>query len=335
MNGNRVLETRLQALLSTDPTTAPAGLLERSLDDVRGARQRRAGVLRLVSWPSARARVAPLLVAVALAAAIPLGFLGGGVATPTPSPAPSPTQGARMRPPAASLPAGMSPTAVFDLSAPSARTCRPELYESACVPANRWLTSSTFGRPILFWVDTFGNNPASPSGDSPSDWCLVETGDHWLSLEWKMACRWNVRILLPDGVACGSAPVRPTADQLAAAITAKGSLHAADLGPIGDQLDDGVLFSVPPSGHWVVVHGGRPLDATAVNPDGCVVTAGTDRWEVRADIPQTLLLFDVGGELVIIRLADAQDGPTALGADGTLSLASTKILSTIHDLTIR
>lgn len=152
-------------------------------------------------------------------------------------------------------------------------------------------------------------------------------------------------ILRPATVSCDTPDSSPSVDELAAALLGNRGLKAVDLGRIEDDaLLAGQVFAGPMRGRVIQVPGNaRPFDPEVADPDACLLgfdAASGDRpVEIRGDMFAYLVLFEVGGELIVLRVDDAgYDGPSGRvvrrgGYDGDSAGALVQgMLQTIHDL---
>ena len=203
------------------------------------------------------------------------------------------------------------------------------------------LTSSTFGVPIRFVLDPFGNNPANQLAPGSSDFCDARVSARAIVLPWLMGCVSDLRILLPEAVDCGIVDPPADAESVARRLVTHPNLGARDLGSLDDttSLPEGFVTGAA-RGRVVDIPGNaRPFDGDAVNPDGCVLRGDPD-IELRADMPQRLVLLDVGEQLVVLRVSgggyDGASGSAArargYGADDIDDLFDV-IVRRVHGLT--
>jgi hypothetical protein len=136
------------------------------------------------------------------------------------------------------------------------------------------------------------------------------------------ACVSDLRIIQPFGVDCGTPDAHPDSATLAAAILANhgmGIVHDRGLLQTPGVVPAGLFFE-PYQGRVIEVIRSRNLDPKATDPDRCRLLSepgsGDPTIEIRGDLSATLILFDVGGELVIVRAGAAgYDGPTEAAAE--------------------
>jgi len=211
-------------------------------------------------------------------------------------------------------------------------------------------TSSAFKPQVAFRLFGWGQKPNTSQG---TDWCspldvdpsTLRTSTRAIVLAWKSACVSDLRILRPFAVDCGTPDTHPDAAALAAAILANPGLgHIHDRGTL--QTPDAVptgLFLGTYSGRVLEIIRSRNLDPKAIDPNGCrlLPEPGTSdpTIEIRGDMNATLILVDVGGELVVIRAGSAgYDGPTAAAGeargDGSIDVLD-PMLTGIHDIEFR
>jgi hypothetical protein len=318
----------LDETLAMAPARAPEGLLASVLDGIAATGQRRSLALwpaqpAVLGWPSFRVASAFLAGVIVAAIGFSLFMLApsgpGQPASPGPSPSPSPTP---------------SPTASprlfegeIDLSEPAAMVDQTTI-------ADRWLTSASFGLPIHFRV-TAAAVPVSSGEPRPSLWCPASVEPGVIVLPDTKACLRNVRFMVPDAVSCGSEP--RSAAALQAALLANETLGARDGGAIAENpaLPEN-LFAPGVDGRLIMIDTPRAFDDTADDPDGCVIRNGATEIEIRGDVPQALLLLEVRGQLVVIRMAGAQDRLSGAEANerGYLGAIDLQIfLSRIQDIT--
>jgi hypothetical protein len=211
------------------------------------------------------------------------------------------------------------------------------------------VTSRSFGLPISFWLQPFGRGVDIPRDGPPSanvpwvgsDWCAATTTPRSITLPWMMACQSDVRFLLPSAIDCGMKTQTLDADAFAAALLANPGLQARDLGAIdGNARLSDDLFGRPVNGRFIEVRTiGRPFDEAASDPDHCRILAGDPVIEVRGDLGAWLMLIDVDGQLVVIRVsAGGHDGPSGAEASGrgygpgVNESLFRSMLDTIHDI---
>jgi hypothetical protein len=188
-------------------------------------------------------------------------------------------------------------------------------------------TSSAFKPQVAFRLFGLGQKPNT---SQETDWCsplesdppTPSTSARAIVLAWKYACLSDLRILRPFAVDCGTRDTHPDAAALAAAILANPGLgHIHDRGTL--QTPEAVptgLFLGTYSGRVLEIIRSRNLDPKAIDPNGCRLLpepgTGDPTIEIRGDMNATLILVDVGGELVVIRAGSAgYDGPTAAAGE--------------------
>ncbi len=167
------------------------------------------------------------------------------------------------------------------------------------LPTGAPLTSRTFRPLVTFSVAAMG------AGDRP-EFCVWGASARAVELGHAMGCIDEVWIVRPFAVACGPRDDRPDARSLTAAMLARPGLGAVDLGPIepGVTVPDG-LFVDPPAGRVLEVVGSGPFGGDVADPDGCRLlpdpSSHDDVVEIRRDLTARFILFDVDGELIVIR----------------------------------
>jgi hypothetical protein len=175
------------------------------------------------------------------------------------------------------------------------------------------LASARLAVPVSFWLDGFGGSDAEAKTRG-SDFCAAVVTDRAIVLPWLMGCVSELQILVPSVVRCATPDLHPNAEALAAAILAKPALDARDLGPLGSSaaLPPGLLRGVD-GGRVIDIPGtARPFTRGGPNPDGCLIQFAHPDIEIRGDLAARLLLLDVGGDLVIVRMAPGGfDGQSA------------------------
>lgn len=331
------------AAVRRGPSEAPAHLLDAALARVERTPQRsRSRWQPPLMAPSAR-RVVTGGVAAALIMIVAITWLSPGShrsGAPV-APFPTPTPGAS---PSTSPSAGSTPSAspVAEATPGMAESPRlaPRPLEMGQTPPLQLLTSTEFGLPVSFWLREWSLYRGS------SDWCdAASTTDRSIVLTWAHQCDAAVRILRPATVSCDTPDSSPSVDELAAALLGNRGLKAVDLGRIEDDaLLAGQVFAGPMRGRVIQVPGNaRPFDPEVADPDACLLgfdAASGDRpVEIRGDMFAYLVLFEVGGELIVLRVDDAgYDGPSGRvvrrgGYDGDSAGALVQgMLQTIHDL---
>jgi hypothetical protein len=208
-------------------------------------------------------------------------------------------------PEATALPSGaLTPpfAGLIDLADDEART-------GMYTVADRMLTSRSFGLPVRFWLDTFGDEPSHASAPFQSDWCAGSTRPGLIVLPWAVMCEIKLQVIHPASIDCGL-DASPTADRLVAALLANPTLGIQDLGDVAGNPEVAPGTFVSPSGRFLRIPG-RAQTFDIVDPDRCTIGAADTTIEIRGDIPQDLVVLDVGGEVVILRLAVADDGEAA------------------------
>jgi hypothetical protein len=345
MTDNRLVLRLLSEVLDAQPTTAPDRLLASVLADVRNAPQRGRRPLMthledLVADPyRRRLAVGGLLVAAAAAFAfiqlVPRAGLAGPGATASPSPAASaPTNAPSASPsPSPSVAASGSPVAVEDIGDRG-------LIPDATYTSNRFRPRVTFKLP--------------PRGDWPeggrTDWCsplgsdapVPYTSAGTIRLQYTPSCISDLRIIHPYAIDCGTADAHPDAAAFASAILARRIAGARDLGTLQSAgVVPGNLLAGVYQGRVIRIDGsGRTIDSATDDPDHCrILPAPNDQdptIEIRGDLAALLVLIDVRGELVVLRVAPSggYDGRTSADARGRDSIPGLmeSMLGRIHDL---
>lgn len=130
----------------------------------------------------------------------------------------------------------------------------------------------------------------------------------------------EIRVTRPFAVDCGTPDEHPDAATLAAAILAKpGLANVRDLGtdPYRSEsaTSSNLIYGTYPKQVLKIDGTGRTFDARVSDPDQCRLLAepgsGDPTIEIRGDMAALLILTDVGGELVVIRVSDrGYDAPT-------------------------
>jgi hypothetical protein len=211
-------------------------------------------------------------------------------------------------------------------------------------------TSSLFKPQIAFRLRAMGPNQDT---GLVTDWCSPRDSDspsphassRAIMLAWETACVSDLRIIRPFAVDCGTPDAHPDAAALAAAILAKSGMgHVHDFGTL--QTSGAVppaLFLRTYSGRVLEIIRSRDLDPKATDPDGCRLLpepgTGDPTIEIRGDMNATLILVDVGRELVVIRAGSAgYDGPTGAAGEargyGSLDVLDA-MLTGIYDIEFR
>ena len=225
----------------------------------------------------------------------------------TPSPSPGPSESAR---------------SAFDGSEVAI-----ERTGSAGLMSGVAYTSSAFKPQVAFRLFGLGQKPNTSQA---TDWCspldsdpsTPRTSARAIVLAWKYGCVSDLRVLRPFAVDCGTPDTHPDAAALAAAIlTRPGIDNVHDRGTL--QTPEAVptgLFLGTYSGRVLEIIRSRNLDPKAIDPNGCRLLpepgTGDPTIDIRGDMNATLILVDVGGELVVIRAGSAgYDGPTAAAGE--------------------
>jgi hypothetical protein len=278
----------------------------------------------IASWP--RAGWAALLVAL-----LALGLLGAMLATGAFRPAPfrlalapssSPFASALVTP-SPSLSPSETPRSAFD-----GTLVAIERMGSAGLVSGVPYTSSAFTPKVALRLRGLGQRPNT---GQETDWCspreesdasTPRTSARAIVLAWRYACISDLRIIRPFAVDCGTPDTHPDAAALAAAILARPGIdNVHDRGTL--QTPQAVppgLFLGRYSGRVLEIIRSRDLDPKAIDPNGCRLLpepgTGDPTIEVRGDMNATLILVDVGGELVVIRAGSAgYDGRTAAAGE--------------------
>ena len=206
-------------------------------------------------------------------------------------------------------------------------------------------TSTTFAPQVAFRLRAFGKK-VDPG--EATDWCSPADGiplspsARSIVLPWKMGCVTDLRIIRPFAVDCGTAGPHPDAAALAAAVLDKPDLSATDLGSLQDPgAVPSTLFFGSYKGRVVRIPGSASMDP-ASDPDRCRLlpdpASHDPTIEIRGDLATDLILVDVHGELVVIRVAaGGYDAPTesaarARGYDGSGLLFEAALLDGIYDI---
>lgn len=317
----------LTEMLEDGPTKAPHHLLAAVLDDLRTAPQGRRGLLGWhVPWPQfgqGSRRLAAGLLVVAVIGAVVFGQLVprpavtglGASATPTLS-----TPGSATPAPSTTRPEA-SPSSVAPSPDPSLGRSSPQRIEGSGRPMSSGdvtRTSARFDPAITFFVS---GNPTT----GESEWCPLAPEDssaRMIVLRIRYVCVTEFRVIRPYAVDCGTPDAHPGAEALATAILARvGRQSVHDRGTLqtpgalpptffGDTYQGRVIE---------ITAGDRSFDATQADPDHCRLLPAPGSLEpvieLRGDSPALLVLLDIHGELVVVRLAsggyDAATGAEA------------------------
>jgi hypothetical protein len=293
----------LDELLDELPTVAPDRLVAAVNEGVRSTTQRRTTRWGRLGW---RPRIGrPLQVATGAAVAIVAALLVGLVwLSPRASspgvggvPSPSPTRSPRLP--------SLSPEVPLEIEG------------GQSLLSGALYTSARFEPRVTFRLGP--RNDGDPPG-SAADWCpdgvapnTVKTSARTIALGHPKACLNELRLTRPFAVDCGTPDTHPDSDTLATAILGRpGLAEARDLGTL--QTEGAVptgLFAQDHPGRVIDIgqSPARPFDAAATDPDQCrlLPEPGSDDpvIEIRGDLDARLVLMDVGGELIVVRVADA------------------------------
>ena len=130
----------------------------------------------------------------------------------------------------------------------------------------------------------------------------------------------EIRLIRPYAVDCGTPDPHPDAATLAAAIlTMPGMSNVRDLGTDPYQNEDAMSTNLVsgtyPKRVLLIDASSRPFEPGVSDPDRCRLLAepgGIDPTiEIRGDMTALLLLTDVGGELVVVRVSEqGYDAPS-------------------------
>jgi hypothetical protein len=179
-------------------------------------------------------------------------------------------------------------------------------------PIDTVLTSDLFLPRVQFKI--------AGAGGRGSEFCVWGTSDRTIVLGHIRGCVDDVRFIRPFATDCGIRDETPDAASFAAAILAKPAIGAVDRGGL---LDGGVpetlFLGNVLSGRVIQMDGVREFDAMVDDPDRCRMlmdpNGEDDAVEIRGDLAARLVLFDVRGELVVIRAGlgghDAVSGAAA------------------------
>ena len=188
-------------------------------------------------------------------------------------------------------------------------------------------TSIAFKPQVAFRLRGLGQRANT---GQPTDWCspreldasTPRTSARTIVLAWKYGCVDDLRIIRPFAVDCGTPDAHPDAAALAAAILAKPTIDNVFYHGILEApgaLPPSLFLGTYPRRVLEIIRS-RDLDPKATDPDGCRLLpepgSGDPTIEIRGDMNSTLILVDVGGELVVIRAGSAgYDGPTAAAGE--------------------
>jgi hypothetical protein len=341
----------LTEVLDGFPTSAPDRLLASVLDGVRTVPQRRRwrsirGWLRFIPDPLTRQPAAGSLLVVVVAV-VAIAFLQlvptrgpSGPGVPSPSASPSRSASPSLSP---------SPSTTRRRSAFDDTQIAIEKSGTAGLVSGVAYTSSAFKPQVAFRL---GSRLGQETGQE-TNWCSPRGSDaptpytspRTIVLAWREGCVSDLRIIRPFAVDCGTPDSHPDAIELAAAILARtgmGVIH--DLGTL--QTPGAVpstLFFGPYQGRVSKIFRSRDVDPNATDPEGCrlMPESGTNdpTIEIRGDLTETLVLLDVGRELVVVRAGSAGfDGPTGAAGEargyGNADVLDA-MLSGIYDLEFR
>jgi hypothetical protein len=179
------------------------------------------------------------------------------------------------------------------------------------LPADALVVSETFQPDVTFRIR------AMAAGGRP-ELCAFRTSPRTIELGHRMGCVDEVWIVRPAAIACGVLDESPDAATLAKAMLSRPDLGAVDLGPIvPGRTVPADLFADAPTGRVLQVVGVGPFGGRVDDPDECRLlpdpTTRDDTIEIRRDLTARFVLFDVDGELVVIRAGfGGHDRDTAL-----------------------
>jgi hypothetical protein len=292
----------------------------------------------IASWP--RAGWAALVVAL-----LALALLGAILATGAFQPMPLHlvvVPSFRPSPPALETPAPSLGTSATRRSAFDGTEAAIENTGRAGLVSGVAYTSTAFIPQVAFRLDAPEANWCPPHG---SDAARPYTSPRAIVLAWREGCVSDLRIIRPFDVDCGTPDAHPDGATLATAILARsgmGNVHDRGTLQTPGAIPASLFFGTY-SGRVLEIIRSRDLDPKATDPDGCRVLPdpGTrdPTIEIRGDQNATLILVDVGGELVIVRAGSAgYDGPTGAAGEargyGDVGVLEA-MLTSIHDIEFR
>jgi len=338
MTDERMLRL-LGELLAEPPTTAPAQLRAAVVASIERAPQDRRWLpdLRIDRSRSVVRAVGVLTVVVVLVGVglILPGIRSDEVVSPAPTPTPTPSLGPESSPsiqPSSEAWSTPGPLVALEEAGGSLRS-------------GVTYTSDLFRPRVRLRFTAFG---AALHANAKTDWCgsgsyyqgdRPKTSDRLLTFPYLMSCRTVLQFIRPWAVECGTPTAHPDAATLASAILANPRLQTQDHGTPADAVPGWGLSGY--SGRSLYVAGTHGFDWTVADPAGCRLLpepgSGDPDIAIRDDLGTSLLLYDIDGELFIVRLGSDFD-PTNSTLPGRFANTGvdpewlTSMLATVRDV---
>jgi hypothetical protein len=271
--------------------------------------------------PTARVLASGLVTAALLGLA--LAATGGRPDTIQPSPPPIPT----------TAPSTIATPAPTPIATPSPSLVYEPLEDDGTPTAGHVYTSARFRPTVSFQVLD------RSLGSGTTDICDVSTSISTIVMKHPKTCIEEIRLMHPDKVECGTIATPLDARSVAQAIIDRLGPAVQDLGTLATPkaVPKG-LFAGAYDGRVLIIKSVRQFEPKADDPDGCRILPAPETKdavvEIRADTPAELVLIDVDGQLVILRIglkgydAASTAEATSRGTSGDFS----HLLLVIHDL---